>query len=173
MLAGNTLYATDMGTGFYALDPLTLETKGGGNNMNERVASDLWITGSWGYTGTWGSRNGVRGNTIKVWSIAANGVPTIADSIVTPAIGTVSDVAVTPDGKMLVATAEGGSAPGLYVYDRTGGKEKRPVQVGHVFVPQGLHTGEVAVIGGRTYVFAARNPENPALLIYDITDLVP
>ena len=169
MLAGNTLYATDMGTGFWALDPITLATKGGGYNMSERVASDLWITGSWGYAGSWGSRGGVRGNAIKVWSIAASGVPALADSIIIPGVGTVSDVAVTADGSRLVATTENGPNAGLYLYDRV--DPKRPQLLSRTFVSQGLHTGEVAAIGGRTYVFAARNPPNPALLVYDITDV--
>ena len=34
----------------------------------------------------------------------------------------------------------------------------------------GIHTATIADIDGRRYVFAARNPEDPALLIYDITD---
>ena len=171
MLSGNTLYATDMATGFYALDPITLATKGGGSNMSERYASDLWVTGPWGYAGTWGSRSGVRGNAIKIWSLSASGVPTLADSIVLTNVGTVSDVAVTPDGKILVATAENGTAAGLYLFDRA--NPKTPTLLGHIAVSQGLHTGEVAVIGGRTYVFAARNPSNPALVIFDITDVLP
>jgi hypothetical protein len=169
MLAGNTLYASDMGTGLWALDPVTLATKGGGNNMNERNASDLWITGSWGYSGSWLFRDGARGNAVKVWSIAASGVPTIADSIIIADVNTVSDVAVTPDGSKLVVTTENGRAAGLYVYDRV--DPKKPQLLGRVLVSQGLHTGEVAVIDGRTYVFAARNPLEPALLIFDITTL--
>lgn len=171
MLSGNTVYTSDMVSGVWALDPVTLATRGGGNNVPERFGSDLWVAGSWAYSGTWGSRAGVRGNTIKVWSLSAGGAPTIADSIVIPEIGTVSDVAVTPDGKLLVATAEGGTAPGLYIFDRA--NPSRPVRKQSVVVAGGLHTGEVAVIGGRTYVFAAKNPSNPALHIYDITALLP
>lgn len=167
MLAGNTVYAADMGTGLWALDPVTLATKGGGNNVPERVTSDLWIRDGWGYTGTWGRRGDVRGNAIKVWSIAGSGVPTLADSIIIPNIGTVSDIAVSADGTQLVATTENGSAPGLYIYDRV--NPRSPQLLGRVVVTQGLHTGEVATIGGRTLVFAARNPPSPALLIYDIS----
>jgi hypothetical protein len=36
-------------------------------------------------------------------------------------------------------------------------------------VPTGLHTGTVSRIGGRLFVFAARNPAAPALEVYDIT----
>ena len=169
MLAGNTVYASDMGTGLWALDPVTLETKGGGYNVPERVTSDLWVAGAWGYTGTWGVRGNVRGNAIKVWSIGDMGVPTLADSIIIPNVGTVSDVAVTMDGTRLVATAENGPNAGLYIYDRV--DPKKPQLLARVTVAQGLHTGELAEIDGRTYVFAARNPGNPALLIYDITDI--
>jgi hypothetical protein len=115
----------------------------------------------------------VRGNVVKVWRIsAATGVPTLADSIVIPEVGTVSDIAVTPDGTALVVTTENGPQAGLYIYDRLANAQK-PVLKRSVLVGQGLHTGEVAVVGLRTYVFAARNPSNPALLIYDITGVVP
>ena len=171
MLAGSTLFATDMLSGLWALDPLTLATKGGGTNMPERFASDLWISGSWAYSGSWGVRSGVRGNAIKIWSLSSSGVPTIADSGIIANVGTVSDVAVTPDGKTLVATTENGFGAGLYLYDLT--DPKRPTFISHVGVGQGLHTGEVEVIDGKTYVFGARNPSNPALMIFDITDIRP
>jgi hypothetical protein len=86
-------------------------------------------------------------------------------------VGTVSDVAVTPDGSLLVATAEGGAGNGLHLFGRSDPFD--PVPRSHVLVPQGLHTGEVAVINGRTYVFGARNPPSPALMIFDITDVSP
>ncbi|MES2123155.1 MAG: Ig-like domain-containing protein [Gemmatimonadota bacterium] len=173
MLANGTLYATDMLSGFWALDPVTLTTRGGGNNVPDRYGSDQWVVGAWAYSGTWGARSGVRGNAVKVWSLGSpGGNPVLVDSIIVPNIGTVSDVAVTPDGKALVITAENGSGgAGLYVYDRV--DPRRPVLRGATFVAQGIHTGEIAVINGRTYVFAARDPANPALLIFDITGVVP
>ncbi|HEX5632568.1 MAG TPA: hypothetical protein VFX50_05040, partial [Gemmatimonadales bacterium] len=40
-----------------------------------------------------------------------------------------------------------------------------------VFAPvdRGLHTATFAEIGGRRFVFAAKNPGDPALLVYDVT----
>ena len=173
MLANGTLYATDMLSGFWALDPITLATRGGGNNVPERFGSDQWVVGAWAYSGGWGTRSGVRGNALKVWSLGTpGGVPTLIDSVIVANVTTLSDVAVTPDGKALVITAEGGSGgAGMYVYDRV--DPRRPALRGSVFIAQGIHTGEVAVINGRTYVFAARDPASPALLIYDITGVVP
>ena len=170
MLANGTLYATDMLSGFWALDPVTLATKGGGNNVPERYGSDQWVAGQFAYSGSWGTR-ATRGNAIKIWSLGANGTPTLADSLIIANITTVSDVAVTPDGKMLIATAEGGSGQGLYVYNRT--NPAKPVLVASFLTAQGEHTGEVAVINGRTYVFCSRDPGLPQLDIFDITGLVP
>ena len=171
MLSNGTLYATDMLSGFWALDPGTLATKGGGNNVPERYGSDQWVVGQYAYSGSWGTRAGVRGNAIKIWSLGATGVPTLVDSLIIPNITTVSDVAVTPDGKMLVATAEGGTGQGLYVYNRT--NPAKPVLVASYITAQGEHTGEIAVINGRTYVFAARDPGQQQMDIFDITGLVP
>jgi hypothetical protein len=170
MLANGTLYATDMLSGFWALDPNTLATKGGGNNVPERFGSDQWVFGSYAYSGTWGARSTL-GNAVKVWSLDGNGVPTLADSIIIPNITTISDVAVTPDGKALVITAEGGSGNGLYVFDRS--NPLQPTLAGMYPVAVGLHTGEVAVINGRTYVFAARDPSQQEMDIFDITGVVP
>jgi len=55
MLSNGTLYATDMLSGFWALDPVTLATKGGGNNVPERYGSDQWVFGQYAYSGTWGN----------------------------------------------------------------------------------------------------------------------
>jgi len=176
MLANGTLYATDMLSGFWALDPATLATKGGGNNVPERFGSDQWVSGQVAYSGTWGGSGartpgGPRGNAVKIWSLDGSGVPTLADSLIIPNITTVSDVAVTPDGKALVITAEGGPGNGLYVFNRA--SPLKPVLAGWYPVSVGLHTGEVAVINGRTYVFAARDPSQQQMDIFDITGVVP
>ena len=171
MLANGVLYASDMLSGFWALDPVTLATIGGGNNVAERYTSDLWVNGQYGYTGTWGMRGTQRGDAVKIWALGPSGTPVLADSLVTPNAGVISDLAVTPDGKMLVVTTEGGSENGLYVYDLV--NPRKPQLRAVALVSMGVHTGQVAVINGRTYVFAARDPGSPAILIYDITAIVP
>lgn len=169
MLAGGRLYISDMVSGFWVLDPLTLATIGGGNNVPQQFVSDLWVAGTTAYTGGWGTRAGVRGNTVRIWDVAATtpaqvGEITIADAT------TVSDVAVTAGSVALVATAEGAAGAGLYVYSLA--NPRVPILRGSIAVSGGLHTGEVAVINGRTYVFAAKNPggnNTPEVRIYDIT----
>lgn len=169
MLANGALWASDIVSGFWKLDPTTLQPLGGGNNVPDRWGSDLWIHGQFGYSGTWGglARNRIGfGNAIKIWRVDG-GAPVLTDSIVNPAIRTVSDLEATPDGRWLVATAEGLAGAGLYVYDLA--NPAAPLQRGFAAVNEGLHTGTVAQIGGRFYVFAARNPTEPALQVYDIT----
>jgi hypothetical protein len=146
------------------------QIQAGGNNVNERFSSDLWVHGSWAYTGTWGGapRNGARGDVVKIWSLDAGGAPTVADSLKVPAIATVSDVQVTDDGALLVFSTEGGTGAGLYVYDLT--DPRVPVFRDSALVADGLHTATVAEIAGHRYVFAARNPKSPALIVYDITE---
>ncbi|MGH7523188.1 MAG: hypothetical protein ACREK8_02680, partial [Gemmatimonadales bacterium] len=83
MLANGTLYATDMLSGFWALDPATLATRGGGNNVSERFGSDQWVSGNFAYSGTWGTRV-ARGDAVKIWGLGEGGAPTLADSLIIP-----------------------------------------------------------------------------------------
>lgn len=169
MLANGRLYASDMTTGFWQLNPTTLQPVAGGNNVPERYGSDLWVRGNVAYTGTWGGspRDGLRGNALKIWQLTSSGAPEIADSIVIEGINTISDVEVSDDGKLLVFSVEGPTDAGLYVYELD--DPLRPVRVGYVNVVQGLHTVSLARIDTKLYGFAARNPNNPALLIYDLS----
>jgi hypothetical protein len=168
ILANGALWASDIVSGFWKLDPSSLKTLGGGNNVPDRWGADLWIHGVTGYTGTWGGapRNRVGfGDAIKIWDLSGPG-PVLADSIIIPQISTVSDVTVTPDGRWLVATAEGRQAGGIYRFDLA--DPRKPVAAGFNAVFEGLHTGTVATIGGRGYVFAAKNPPEPALHVYEL-----
>jgi hypothetical protein len=142
----------------------------GGNNVPDRYSSDLWVYGSWAYTGTWGRapRNGLRGDVVKIWSLDVAGAPTLADSIKVAGVSNVSDVQVSDDGSVLVFSTEGGTNAGLYVYSLA--DPRTPTLLDSALVADGIHTATVAEIGGRRYVFAARNPKSPALLVYDITD---
>ncbi len=142
----------------------------GGNNVPARYSSDLWVHDSFAYTGTWGgtARNGNVGNVVNIWSLGPTGAPSLVDSVVVPGIGTVSDVQVSDDGTVLVFGAERGPNAGLFVYGLT--DPRHPAFLDSALVETGIHTATIADIGGRRYVFAARNPVSPALQIYDITN---
>jgi len=149
--------------------PEQLEALAGGNNVPDRFSSDLWVHGAWAYTGTWGAapRNGAVGDVVKIWSLDAGGAPTLADSVKVPDIRTVSDVQVSDDGSVLVFSAERGTNAGLYVYGLA--DPRHPLFLDSALVADGIHTATIAEIGGRRYVFAARDPKDPALLVFDIT----
>ena len=148
----------------------SLTVAGGGDNVPDRYTSDLWVHGGYAYTGTWGafSRNGNVGNALKIWSLAGGGAPELVDSVVVPLITTVSDVEVSADGTALLFSAEGGANAGIFLHDLSDPRRPRLLDSAHV--TSGVHTATFGEIGGRRYVFAARNPPDPALLIYDVTD---
>jgi hypothetical protein len=149
------------GTGFTVL--------AGCNNVPERYSSDLWVAGGYAYTGTWNwyqRTAGVQG-AIKIFQLGAGGAPTLVDSVRLSNVTTVSDLEVSPDGQWLVATAEGGTGQGLYVYSLA--NPARPVQRAFSPVNTGLHTGSLSVIGGKLYAFTAKNPASPALIIFDLS----
>ena len=186
-LSGNSLYATDMLNGLYQLrlTGSTFSVISGGGNVPERYSADLWVGATYAYSGTWGgqprtsTQSGntlvVSGNAIKVWRLDANGAPSRDLSIIIDSVSTVSDVKGSLDGKLLVASTEGGPRGGLWVYSLTT-SPARPTLVARASVPSGLHTAKIADIGGRRYVFAAKNPgspSSPALLIYDVTAFAP
>lgn len=148
---------------------LRLRVAGGGHNVEERITSDLWVHGSYAYTGTWGGLKGARsGNAVKIWHLGSTGAPTLADSIVITGINTVSDLEVSEDGRVLLVASEGVERPGLYLYSLA--DPEAPALLDSAMVDTGLHTATFAAIDGRRYVFAARNPAGPALLIFDVTD---
>lgn len=176
-LAGSPVAFSATATGAGPPPPpgFELSVLSGGNNVPERFSSDLWVHGSYAYTGTWSERAEV-GNVLKVWSLGAAGSPTLVGSVTVPGIGTVSDVQVTDDGQLLVLSGERGPGGGIFLYSLS--NPAAPSFLGSALVGNaGVHTVTLSTINGRLYAFAARNPSlpqvaanDPALLIYDITD---
>ena len=138
----------------------------GGNNVTERYTSDLWVHGSYAYTGTWGNRGGNQGRVLKVWNVS--GTPAVVDSLVHANVGTISDDEVSADGTLLLVTAESGNAAanGLYIYSLT--DPAHPALVGFEAVATGLHTGTFQEFGGLRYVLASKDPGSPALMVFRV-----
>jgi hypothetical protein len=189
-LHNGDLYASDMLSGLWQLrldrGASRFSVVGGGNNVPDRFGADLWLTNGYAYTGTWGSvpRGTNTGNQIKVWQISSSGAPETANVVSISGAGNVGDNEVSADGRYLLATTERGrdEAKGLYLYRLA--DPANPTLAAFANVPGssnqggGLHTGTFAVIGGRRYVFAARNPgppgaPPPALVIFDVTEVTP
>lgn len=171
----DAIYASDMESGFWQIEASpgpSLRASGGGFNVPSRWTSELWVHGDYGYSGTWGAamRNGNFGNALYVWQLGPTGAPTLADSVIFSFMATVSDLEVSADGRHLLVTGENGAASGLYLFSLA--NPAKPSLVAFRAVSTGLHTGTFAEIGGRRYVFAAKNPGGPALLIFDVTSHV-
>jgi hypothetical protein len=150
--------------------PVQFTVQAGGNNVPTRYSSDLWVHGVYAYTGTWGgvARDGAVGDLVNIWSLDAGGAPSLVDSVKIDGVSTVSDLQVSEDGSVLVVSTERGPNAGLRVYDLT--DPSVPALRGTSPVAQGIHTATIAEIDAHRYVFAAKNPGDPALLIFDITN---
>ncbi len=148
----------------------TIDVMAGGNNVPDRYSSDLWIHGNYAYTGTWGAfpRQNNPGNVVKIWSLGPAGHPQLVDSIKLPDIYTVSDIEVSDDGQLLLFSTEGGNNAGIFLYDLT--DPRRPAFLDSALVSTGIHTATFGTIAGRRYVFGAKDPEDPAWMIWDVTD---
>ncbi len=165
--SGDTVYFQAMAVG-------SMTRVAGGANVAERFSSDLTVHGDYAYTGSWNwypRTQGVDtlGASIAIFHLDASGAPTRGDSIVIPGTTTLSDLQVSDDGKWLIASVEGGSLDGLYAYDLT--DPAHPAFVARYLVDTGLHTSQLATIGGKLYAFTAKNPGSPALIIFDLSQL--
>jgi hypothetical protein len=166
------LYAIDMESGLWRLSPSGLATQGGGFNVPDRWSSDLWLHGDYAYTGTWGGipRGGNNGDQLRVWDVRGP-APAPAGAVDFPGVGTLSDVEASADGRLLLVTTERGTSQGLHLLSLA--TPSQPAPIAFAEVDRGLHTGTFAEIGGRQFVFAAKNPTAPALLVYDVTAAAP
>jgi hypothetical protein len=135
----------------------------------ERFTAEVAVRGEWAYTSTWGNRNGVPGNVVKIWNVSGN-VPVLVDSLIVPTASTVGDVQISDDGALLVVATE--FAPGtIVIYDRS--NPARPVlrsQFSNERTTGGVHTVKLGRTGGRQLAFLSVNPPAPRLIIVDITN---
>jgi hypothetical protein len=155
----------------------------------DRTTSELWVHGDWAYTGTYGERDGHRGNVVKVWR-TSGATPALVDSILVPgppaahadadeghgsgsSVSVIGDVEVSDDGRILLVATEGG--PGsIVVYDRA--NPARPTLLARYATEStvpGVHTAHLGRVNGRLYAFLSVNPRAgvPArMVIVDLHD---
>jgi hypothetical protein len=137
--------------------------------VTERFTAEVAAVGNVAYTTTWGFRQ-AQGNTIKIWNVTGN-VPALADSIVLPGVGTVSDIQISDDGTLVVASLEagGGTNNGLAIFGRANPLKPTLIsRFSNVTTTAGVHTVKLGRINGRLYAFLAVN--SAQLAIVDITN---
>ncbi len=172
-LYNGSLYASDMVSGLWQLSTNlgTLATVSGGGNEAARYTSDVWVANGYAYTGTWDhfQRTGLAGSLLKVWQLNGSGAPVAIDSIQVANVGAVSDVEVSPDGKLLMFSTESGPNSGFWFYSLA--DPAHPAFRGNYLEPSGVHTATFGTIAGKLYAFGAKNPSGAAMIILDVSSL--
>ncbi|HEX2781315.1 MAG TPA: hypothetical protein VHM30_17570, partial [Gemmatimonadaceae bacterium] len=140
----------------------TIPTLGQGV-VSERYTGELNVRGSYAYTTTWGNRI-ARGNAVKIWNVTA-ATPTLVDSLIVPAYTagaaaptTTGDVQVSDDGTILAVATErlGGS---LAIYSLADPAHPTLLSQFHsADTDPGVHTAEIARVGGKLYGFLSIDP---------------
>jgi len=171
-----SLYAVDMLSGLWRLTADSaghLAVAAGGNNVPARYSSDFSLDtlAGYAYTGSWdhAQRTGLTGSVVSVWRMVA-GAPMLVDTIQVSQVGAISDVKVSPDGKLLMFSTETGSNSGFYFYSLADPAAPAFLE----YYPSdvyGIHTAKWAEINGRLYAFGAKNPTDPEWIILDVTAL--
>lgn len=155
--------------------PRTLPTLAvlGQGEITNRFSAEVSTGPRYAYSSTWGTRNSVRGNAIYVWDLI-NPQPTLVDSVIVADAGTLGDVQVVEDARLLVVAVEPADRGAIVLYDLA--DASRPLFLLRYETPNtanGVHTAQVSRVAGRLYAFLAINPRgaDPAkLVIVDITD---
>jgi hypothetical protein len=140
----------------------------------ERHTAEIAVAEPYAYTTTWGFR-AAPGNAIKIWNVTGN-TPILLDSLILSGAGTVSDIQISSDGALIVASTESGGATnnGIAIFDRS--NPAKPVLITRytsATAGQGVHTVKLGRINNRHYAFLSVNPsgsQRAKLAIIDITD---
>lgn len=152
-------------------NPIVLPLLGTGV-VSERHSAEVAVSGNVAYTATWGARTPAqnRGNAIKIWNVAGN-IPLLVDSIILPGVGTVSDVQISDDGSLLVASLESGGSlnNGLAIFNRSNPTQPTLLRrFSNLNTASGVHTVKLGRINNRLYAFLSIN--SGRLSIVDITN---
>lgn len=148
---------------------LSFDVVGQGAIAN-RYTSDLWIRGNYGYTGTWGVRNGnAQGNTLNVWDVSEPSAPALVDSIQIDA-RVVNDVKISANGNLAVITHEGSNdnQNGITLLDLSDPAAPRVVTRFTNTLQTGVHN--TWLDGDYVYLVVDGANPNSGLRVLDISD---
>lgn len=145
----------------------------GQGTIDDRFTSDLWLNGSFAYTGTWGTRDGgaglQAGNTLYVWDVSSPAAPMLTDSVLLDA-RTVNDVKIREDGTLAAVTHEGSAdfQNGITLLDLS--DPLHPTVTARFTQSMGAGVHNVWIDGD--FIYAAVDGSNPAsgLRVIDVSD---
>ena len=142
--------------------------------VNDRYTAELNVRGNVAYTSTWSSRNGNRGNAVKVWNVSGP-VPAIVDSVIVANAGTTGDVVISDDGTFLMVAIEQGTQNGIALYSLASPTHPQLItRYATANTANGVHTAEFARVDGKPYGFLQINAKSSAgspakLVIVDLS----
>lgn len=135
--------------------------------IKDRYTAEVHGKDGFVYTTTWGNR-GKSGDTINIWE-TKSGAPRAIGAITIPGAGTIGDVQVSDDGKLLTACTERGQ---LLTYDLS--DPANPKHLGTFQSPSNrgeVHTAELARVDGKLYGFLSNiYARPPKLVTVDLSD---
>lgn len=141
--------------------------------LSSRYTAEISVGTRYAYSSSWGTRNGVRGDMVFVWDLAAT-QPTLVDSLQVADAGTTGDVQVVPDANLLIVAIEPNPHGAIAIYDLT--NPAHPVFIRRYETPNtanGVHTAQVSRVSGRLFAFLCIDPrgaDRARLVVVDITD---
>jgi hypothetical protein len=151
-------------TGAVALPPL------GVGRVSDRYTSELWVHGGFAYTGTWGRRGTQSGNVLNVWNVERE-LPTLVRGVTIgpDTVNTLGDVQASTDGRyLIVATEQVGS---LRIFDLASPGDPQLIRsYTSPAIRPGVHTAELATVGGKPYAFLSIDPSPARLVVLDLSD---
>ena len=135
--------------------------------VTERFTAEVSVRGTWAYTSTWGRRGVNSGDAVKIWDVSGP-IPLLRDSLIVSGASTTGDVQVSDDGALLVVATEyaGGS---IAVYSLSDPAHPAPLsRLTTTSTFNGVHTAEVARVGGRQYAWLSVDPDPARLVVVDL-----
>lgn len=157
-----------------------LELLGVGTETS-RYTGELAVHGSLAYVTTWGgnTRNGNFGNKINIWDVST-ATPVFVDSLIANSatvgtqVQTIGDVAISDDGRYLIAATEYGGGS-ILIYDLADPRHPKFLKrYSTLNTNPGVHTAEIGRVNGKLYGFLSIDPSGSAtparLVIVDLSD---
>lgn len=149
--------------------PPAIPTLGRGDFRPSRTTGEVAVRGSTAYTTTWSNPPAV-GSVFYVWDVSLD-VPRLTDSVRVDNATTLSDVAVSDDGSLLVVATERTNGS-ILLYSLA--DPRKPALITRYSSPNtalGVHTAEIGRVNGKLYGFLSIDPggTSPARIV--IVDL--
>lgn len=134
------------------------------------LTGEVAVLGTRAYTSTWSASSIDPGNRIDVWDVSG-AVPRLVDTLIVPGVVLrVGDVAISDDGRLLVAPTEPAGTLAVYELNGTAKPQLRSLYKVPLSDGAGVHTAKLARVNGVQYAFAQLTNGRLHVSIIDLSD---